>query len=160
MNKQLVFEFEEYNSISELNTDDAQLLQQAREATGTAYAPYSNFRVAAAALLENGKVLTATNQENASYPAGICAERALLATVGALFPGMPIITMAISYHNVNNGSSDQPVSPCGICRQTLMEYEGRTHKPIRIVLSGMEGKVYLVKEANMLLPLGFTSKDL
>lgn len=160
MNKQLIFEYEVYSGIQELASGDVLLLQKAREATVTAYAPYSNFRVAAAALMENGEILTATNQENASYPAGICAERSLLAYAGALYPGMPIKTMAISYHNMNNGSSDQPVSPCGICRQTLVEYEGRTHHPIRIILSGKEGEVYVIKEASMLLPLGFSSKDL
>lgn len=160
MNKQLVFEYEAYNGIEELQPGDALLLQRARDTTATAYAPYSKFHVAAAALLENGEIITGTNQENASYPAGICAERSLLAYAGAVFPGMPIKTMAISYHNLNNGKSDQPVSPCGICRQSLVEYEGRTHQSIRIILSGKEGEVFIIKEASMLLPLGFSSKNL
>jgi cytidine deaminase len=161
MNKQQYqFEFEEYTTSSELAPADAALLQQAREVTAHAYAPYSHFHVGAAALLANGKTVTGTNQENASYPAGICAERTLLSTVGSLFPNEPIETIAISYHNHNGGKDDHPVSPCGICRQSLLEYEGRTKHPIRIILSGREGKVYVIREAGMLLPLSFTSSDL
>lgn len=161
MNKQqFQFEFEEYTTSSELASADAALLQQAREATADAYAPYSHFHVGAAALLANGKTVTGTNQENASYPAGICAERTLLSTVGSLFPNEPIETIAISYHSHNGGKDDHPVSPCGICRQSLLEYEGRTKHPIRIILSGREGKVYVIREAGMLLPLSFTSSDL
>jgi cytidine deaminase len=151
------FEYEVYNSIDELNNNDKQLLQTARDFTNTAYAPYSNFY--AAAKLANGQVIKGTNQENASYPVGICAERALLGSLGALYPNEAIETMAITYHNVN-GKSNTPASPCGMCRQALREYEARTGKPIRLVLSGIAGKVYIIPEANMLLPLGFTGDDL
>lgn len=158
--QQYHFEFEVYNSINELPPADAQLLQQARDVTAEAYAPYSHFHVGAAALLANGKTVTGTNQENASYPAGICAERTLLSTVGALFPNEPIETIALSYHSHNGGKDDHPVSPCGICRQSLLEYQGRTNHPIRLILGGREGKVYVIGEAGMLLPLSFTSSDL
>ena len=157
--QQYNFEFEVYNSIKDLQEADQQLLQQARDITETAYAPYSNFFVGAAAQMENGKVITGTNQENASYPVTLCAERSLLATAATIFPKMIINTMAISYDN-NNGNSGHPISPCGMCRQSLLEYEGRLQHPIRLILGGLEGKVYIIPKASMLLPLSFTSDDM
>lgn len=153
------FEYEVCSSIDELNAADKALLQQARELTATAYAPYSNFQVAATAKLANGEIVKGTNQENASYPVGTCAERSLLGTVGALFPNEPIDTIAITYHNLN-GTSDTPASPCGMCRQAIREYETRTGQSIRLILAGMEGKIYIIPQAGMLLPLGFTGDDL
>lgn len=157
--QQYNFEFEVYDSINDLQEVDQQLLQQARDITETAYAPYSNFFVGAAAQMENGKVITGTNQENASYPVTLCAERSLLATAATIFPKIIINTMAISYHN-NNGNSGHPISPCGMCRQSLLEYEGRLQHPIRLILGGLEGKVYIIPKASMLLPLSFTSDDM
>lgn len=155
------FEFEVYNSIDELNKEDAALLQQARDIAENAYAPYSNFFVGAVAKLANGQIVSGTNQENASYPVTLCAERALLATAASLHPKVAIKTMAITYHNHNiNSDSSHPISPCGMCRQSLVEYEGRVHEPIRLILGGFEGKVYVVAKASSLLPLSFTSKDL
>jgi cytidine deaminase len=159
MTEQYSFEYEVYNSINDLQEQDRLLLQAAKDITSTAYAPYSNFHVAATARLLNGEIVKGTNQENASYPVGTCAERALLGSLGALFPNEPIETMAITYHNLN-GSSDTPASPCGMCRQALREYETRTHHSIRLILAGMEGKILIIPKAGMLLPLGFTSDDL
>jgi cytidine deaminase len=159
MTEQYSFEYEVYNSINDLQEQDRLLLQAAKDLTSTAYAPYSNFHVAATARLLNGEIVKGTNQENASYPVGTCAERALLGSLGALFPNEPIETMAITYHNLN-GSSDTPASPCGMCRQALREYETRTHHSIRLILAGMEGKIQIIPKAGMLLPLGFTSDDL
>jgi cytidine deaminase len=153
------FEYEVYNSVDELSEADRKLLQLAKDIISTAYAPYSNFHVAAAAKLSNGEIVKGTNQENASYPVATCAERTLLGALGALFPNEPIETMAITYDNIN-GSSNKPASPCGMCRQALMEYETRTHHPIRLILAGKEGKVFVIPQANMLLPLGFTGDDL
>src|SRR6185436_15755790 len=93
------FSFEVYDSIDELDVEDQQLLTEARNITGKAYAPYSNFHVGAAAKLGNGKIVTGTNQENASYPVGICAERVLLSTVSSLYPDVPVETMAVSYQS-------------------------------------------------------------
>ncbi|MCY7422270.1 MAG: cytidine deaminase [Chitinophagaceae bacterium] len=153
------FEFEVYDSIESLPEKDAWLLGQAREVTQHAYAPYSHFQVGAVARLDNGEIVTGSNQENASFPLGLCAERVLLATAASIYPKVPIETIAISYHN-DNGESDHPISPCGICRQSLLEYESRVNHPIRLVLGGMEGKVYVIDKAAMLLPLSFTSEDL
>jgi cytidine deaminase len=153
------FQYEVFNDISELSEDDAWLLTEAREVTEQAYAPYSNFHVGAVAILENGEVVAGTNQENASYPVGICAERVLLGSVATIHPDVPIKTIAISY-NSEEVKSDHPISPCGMCRQALLEYETRTKKPIRLIMSGQEGKVYIIKTASFLLPFAFTSNEL
>lgn len=148
-----------YESIDELDADDAELLQGAREITQNAYAPYSHFNVGAYARLVNGELLGGTNQENASYPAGMCAERTLLSTAGTLYPNVAIDTMAISYHNLN-GDSNTPASPCGICRQVIAEFQTRVGQPMRLILSGMEGKVQIIENAIQLLPLVFTAEDM
>ncbi len=153
------FNYEVYNDSSELSEQDAWLLAEARAITEQAYAPYSNFHVGAVAMLENGEVVAGTNQENASYPVGICAERVLLGTVANMYPNIPVKTVAISYSGTNI-KSDHPISPCGMCRQALLEYENRLHTPIRLILGGMEGKVYIIQSAGLLLPFGFSSKEL
>ena len=153
------FGFEVYNSSNDLPDGDRMLVDKAREITVKAYAPYSNFQVGAVAILANGETVAGTNQENASYPVGICAERVLLSSASMLQTNIAIDTIAISYHN-RNGQSNRPVSPCGMCRQSLVEYEERTGKPIRLILSGMEGKVFIVEKASQLLPLSFGSDDL
>lgn len=157
--KEFQFEYEVYDSINDLEEEDAWLLDEAREVTQQAYAPYSKFRVGAAAKLSNGEVVRGTNQENASYPAGICAERVLMSVASSLYPKAAIETMAISYDN-NNGESDQPITPCGICRQSLKEFEIRTNHQVRLILGGMHGKVYVIPNADYLLPLSFTAEDL
>ncbi|MGG9962377.1 cytidine deaminase [Ferruginibacter sp. SUN106] len=157
--EQYNFSFEVYNSIAELSPEDAKLVTEARKVTANAYAPYSHFNVGAVAQLKNGQTVTGTNQENAAYPVGICAERVLLSAAATLFPGIAIDTLAISYDN-KNGKSDHPISPCGICRQTLAEYEERVKQPIRLVLSGQEGKIYIIKKASQLLPLSFGGEDM
>ena len=156
MKQQYSFGFEIYDDISELNKEDAALMEEARKTTQKAYAPYSNFLVGAAALFNNGEKVYGTNQENASYPVGICAERVLLASASMLQTDEPIKTMAISYNNLSRvGGSDRPISPCGMCRQSLAEYEERTSQPMRLILSGMEGKVIVIESASQLLPFSF-----
>lgn len=155
----LAFEYESYASIDQLDKEDAWLLEEARKATKNAYAPYSNFHVGAVAKMANGQVVSGTNQENASYPVGICAERVLLGTIATLHPNIEIQSMAISYSS-ESVKSDHPISPCGMCRQALLEYETRLHKPIRLILGGMEGKVFIIKTASLLLPFAFTSSEL
>ena len=153
------FSYEVYDSVEELSESDRDLIQRARQTTAQAYAPYSNFLVGAVGILSNGELVYGTNQENASFPAGICAERVLLSAASSLYPGVPLDTIAISYDN-KNGESVKPVSPCGICRQSLLEFENRFHHSIRLILSGMIGKVFVIKNAGDLLPLSFTSGDL
>jgi len=158
-NESFGFGYEVYDSVDELSTEDKELVEEARWITEKAYAPYSEFRVGAVALLNSGEKVSGTNQENASFPVGLCAERSLLATAAALHANTPIRSMAISYHNMK-GESNNPVSPCGMCRQYLSEYEERMNQPIRLLLSGMRGKVIVIEKASMLLPLSFGSADL
>ena len=153
------FQYEVYDDISHLAEQDAWLLREAQKFTDQAYAPYSNFHVGAVAMLENGEVVAGTNQENVSYPVGICAERVLLGSVATIHPNVSIKSIAISY-NSKEVKSDHPISPCGMCRQALLEYETRLKKPIRLILGGMEGKVMVIKSANQLLPFAFTSDEL
>jgi cytidine deaminase len=156
---QLPLNFTAYNDFSELLVADAQLLEEARLATEMAYAPYSKFKVGTAARLSNGVILKGSNQENASFPAGICAERVLLSICASLYPKMAIIDMAISYQN-EIGKSDRPISPCGVCRQSLSEYQEICQHSIRLILGGKEGKIFIIEKASSLLPLAFTSADL
>ena len=153
------FQYEVYDSIDELSNEDAWLLNEAREVTQNAYAPYSNFHVGAVAKLSNGEIVAGTNQENASYPVGICAERVLLGSAATLYPGISIDTIAVSYEG-QEIKSDHPISPCGMCRQSLLEYETRVNTPIRLILAGQQGKVYVLKTARFLLPFAFTKEEM
>jgi len=157
IHRQIQIDFEEYESDSALNPDDRQLLEKAREATGHAYAPYSNFHVGAAARLSNGEIMTGSNQENASFPAGLCAERVLLSAVSSMYPQMDITAIAVSYDQPEE-RSNEPIAPCGVCRQSLQEYEFRNRQSIRLILSGMEGKVIIFSSASNLLPLAFSKE--
>lgn len=153
------FSYTIIENMQELAAADANLLQQARELTKIAYAPYSKFHVASVARLANGNIVKGTNQENASFPVGICAERSLLAAAGTLYPNEIIDTMVVTY-KPQDAKSDKPISPCGMCRQALLEYETRVQHPIRIILAGMEGPVYIINTAKNLLPFAFTDDDL
>lgn len=154
------FTFEVVAHSNLLSPEDNRLLAEARTFTENAYAPYSRFHVAAVARMENGDWIRATNQENASYPVGICAERVLLSILSTTHPGMAIDTIAISYHNHGEGKKHGPISPCGLCRQSLLEYEGRIGKNIRFILSGLEGEALIVFSAKDLLPFAFDSDNL
>ena len=160
MNKETYqFTYEVYNSINDLPEEDAWLLKEAREVTQHAYAPYSHFQVGAVAKMANGEIVAGSNQENASFPVGLCAERVLLASASSLYPKVPISIIAISY-NSEQIKSDHPVAPCGICRQSLQEFELRVNHPVRLILGGMEGKVFVIPKASTLLPLAFTGEEL
>lgn len=153
------FNYKVYEGIAELPEEQQWLLNEAREVTANAYAPYSNFQVGAVAKLANGQIVAGSNQENASFPVGLCAERVLLASASSLFPKVPIETIAVSYKSESQ-KSDHPISPCGICRQSLQEFESRVGHPVQLVLGGMEGPVYVIDSASRLLPLAFTSEEL
>lgn len=160
MTKTIGLTLEVYENDQQLSEADARLLAKAREVTSLAYAPYSTFYVGAAALLTNGEIVTGTNQENASFPAGICAEQVTLSAISSLYPkGEGIVTMAISYQG-DGIKSDHPISPCGVCRQALVEHEVRTKQNMRIILSGLEGEVYIIPDAHSLLPLAFSPDEL
>ena len=159
MIRKIQFQIEVVENEELLSEPDRGLVLEAKKSTEDAYAPYSGFKVAAVARLKNGALVSGTNQENASYPVGICAERVLLGSAATLYPGVGIDTMAISYDS-KEVKSDHPISPCGMCRQSLLEYETRTEKPIRLILAGQEGKIYIVKTIKFLLPFAFTSEEL
>jgi cytidine deaminase len=148
-----------FQDFTELDPSDALLLEAAREATVHAYAPYSEFRVGAAVRLINGQILSGSNQENASFPAGICAERVVLSAASASFPGTAIMSLALTYIN-KSSTSNRPISPCGICRQTLAEYEQRFNHPIRLILGGISGEIFILNRATDLLPFAFSKQEL
>jgi len=158
-NKTHQFTYELHENESCLSPADQALLQAAREHTAAAYAPYSAFKVAAVAQTTNGHIVKGTNQENASYPVGICAERVLLSALSTLHPTEAVATLAISYHNLH-GNSGKPASPCGMCRQALVEYEQRFNQPMRLILSGQQGEVMVIASAKDILPFGFTAEDM
>jgi cytidine deaminase len=153
------FNYRVYNSSDELPAAQQELLNKAKEITALAHAPYSKFQVGAVARLTNGEIVSGSNQENASFPVGLCAERVLLATVSSLYPKVPLETVAISYKSAQH-KSDHPIAPCGICRQSLQEFESRTGHPVQLVLGGLTGPVYVIDSVRRLLPLAFTSEEL
>ena len=158
--EEISFEYQVFDDTSSLTEADRSLLEKAKLATQTSYAPYSQFWVGAAALLANGATVSGSNQENASSPAGLCAERVVLAAAAASYPGIAINTIAISYDNKRTSLSDRPVAPCGICRQSLLETQLQQQAAIRLVLSGMEGKIIIINDIRYLLPLSFTAADM
>lgn len=153
--KHIPFEYAVYASIDDLPPADAALLRDALSATALSYAPYSNFHVGAAARMASGAIIRGANQENASYPVGICAERTLLSVAATLHPGEPIDTLAVTA-----AESPDPVRPCGLCRQSLYEFQTRTAHPLRLIMGGASGPVWVLEDARALLPLAFTSEDL
>lgn len=159
MYKKFEFEYESFKDSSALEAEDLVLLEAARKATENAFAPYSNFKVGAAAKLSTGQIITGSNQESASYPVGICAERTLLNSIGSQFPLDSVISIAVSYNPVGK-LSNEPLSPCGMCRQALLDYENRYQAPIRVILAGLEGEVIVFKTASNLLPFGFNGSVL
>lgn len=142
-----------YKNSSELNKEDQDLLRASKRASENAYAPYSEFKVGAAALMDNGDIVLGNNQENASFPAGICAERVALFSASAQNPGNHIVSIAISSSGRKTDKS--PAAPCGVCRQAIAEYEHRFKVPIRLILSNDSDEIIVVPKAGELLPLGF-----
>lgn len=141
--------------MDELSDVERELVEMAIEGTNRSYAPYSNFHVGAAILLENGVKFIGCNQENAAFPAGICAERAAIFAAGAQYPDQPIVMLAIAARNEKGELVDDPVSPCGTCRQVIIETETRFKHSVRILLCGKKC-VYVVDGIHQLMPLSFT----
>jgi cytidine deaminase len=139
---------------SELSASDAQLLEQAEKASKNAYAPYSQFYVGAALRLANGTIVLGTNQENAAYPSGLCAERVAIFSASTNHPNERIVSMAITVNTAKSFIVD-PLSPCGNCRQVIMEYQHKQRSPIRLILASQSDKVWIFEDAASLLPFGF-----
>lgn len=144
--------------LGELTENERHLIELAIKSTENSYVPYSHFRVGSAVLLANGKEITGCNQENAAFPVTICAERTALFTAGAQYPDTPIVMIAIAARN-NDGLLAEPVTPCGSCRQALVETEFRHKHKIRILLYGTR-HVYVIDGISNLLPLSFTDDQM
>jgi cytidine deaminase len=148
-----------YKSMEDLPKEDLELLKLAKKAVKSAYAPYSQFFVGAAILLENGKISIGNNQENAAYPSGLCAERVAIFHASAKYPNVPIKKIAVSVASKTQ-IINEPVSPCGGCRQVISEYEMKYESPISIIMSGETGKIYVSDSIENLLPIMFNKKHL
>ena len=144
--------------LDELSPQDQELVQAAIKATHNAYANYSRFYVGAALRLENGEMVIGANQENAAFPSGLCAERTAVFAAQANYPDSPIETLAIVGRNEKGILSD-PITPCGACRQVILEIEDRYKKPIKILLYGTQ-KIYCVRSVKDLLPLSFVDENM
>lgn len=155
----IIIHYQELEDEKELPGNLQELLHQAKAAIDDAYAPYSKFRVGAAVLLENGEIVKGSNQENASSPVGICAERVTLSAVSALHPNIPIVALAISA-KAQDHVLTEAVAPCGVCRQTIAEYEDRFKRKIEVVLQGETGKIIWLQSAKLLLPFSFGRNNL
>lgn len=151
--------FEELDSIKDLCVEERLLLEKANIARDTAYAPYSNFSVGAALLLENGEIFLGSNQENAAYPSGLCAERVAIFYAGASYPGIVVKTLIVTCSSKKT-EINKPLSPCGACRQAIAEYEIRQKKPIRIIMTGQKGPLLICEGIENLLPLLFNGEFL
>ena len=154
--KNIGFELAVYDTLDELPEQDRKLMETAIAAREDAYSPYSNFKVGAAVKMASGEVVIGNNQENASYPSGLCAERVAVFQAAAIYPGVPITTIAISAASMNY-EVDRPAAPCGNCRQSISEYEFRQDKPIRLLLMGAIGQIYACNAIADILPLGFNN---
>ncbi|WP_455170408.1 cytidine deaminase [Aegicerativicinus sediminis] len=146
--------FDVFENLEEVSSEIQNLMNNAIEARRKAYAPYSKFQVGVAILLENGEIITGSNQENASFPAGLCAERTAIHYAGAKYPDTKITTLAISAASQINNTIT-PVPPCGACRQAIAEYEVKQSSPIEIYFMGSTGKVVRSESLENLLPLMF-----
>ena len=141
--------------MDELPSDEQYLVQKAIESTNNSYAKYSHFHVGAAVQLDNGEVLPGCNQENAAFPAGICAERAAIFAAGAQHPNAAVEKIAIAAREPQGDLTAEPVSPCGTCRQVMIETETRFEKPLRILLYG-RNRIFVMDGIKNLMPLSFT----
>lgn len=145
-------------SYNELTEEQKKVVDSAKDACTRAYAPYSCFSVGAAALLANGEIIKGSNQENAAYPSGICAERTTLFYAGANYPETPVYKLAIAAMK-DGAYVAEPTAPCGACRQVILETENRYSSSIEILLYGEE-KIYIVSSIKELLPLSFGKENL
>lgn len=150
----ITMSFQAFDSTDELPEDVSDLMKKAVKARKNAYAPYSHFRVGVAIALDNGKIVIGSNQENAAYPSGLCAERVAVFHSGATYPDAKILKMAISAASDINPTT-APIPPCGACRQSIAEYEIRQDSPIEIYFMGESGQVFKSESLKNLLPFTF-----
>lgn len=158
MKKVLNFEYEEVSAETDLPAEITSLIPHAQKAMESAYAPYSGFKVGCALLLDNGSIVLGSNQENAAYPAGLCAERVALSSAKVNYPGAAIKCVVICAET-NNKLIELPISPCGGCRQVFVEVANRQSSSIKLVMYGTK-KVYVLDDVTSLMPLSFTKNNL
>ena len=157
--KNINITYTEYKSVEELIPEDRELVSAAIEAMSGAYAPYSHFHVGAAVRLSNGQIVRGANQENAAFPSGLCAERTAMFYANAHHPDIAPTAIAIAARGTDGGFTPQPVSPCGVCRQVLVETQQRYGRPLRVLLVGNK-EIYLFDSISDLLPFQFDEGSL
>jgi cytidine deaminase len=150
---------QQYTSATELFLEDQQLLNDAKAAVNTSYAPYSRFHVGCALILENGVIIKGSNQENIAYPSGLCAERVAIFHAGASYPDVPVRTMAITV-KAEGYVVDKPITSCGACLQSMSEFELKFNKPMRIILQGETGNIWVADSLRTFMPFMFWVDEL
>lgn len=154
-NKEIKITYSEYSSIDELPAQDRLVAEAAINATASSYAPYSGFNVGAAVMLEDGEIITGSNQENAAYPSGLCAERTAMFYAGAHRPDKAMVKIAIA-GGQNGVLCSDPATPCGACRQVMAQYQARGGRPMEVILVGGE-RIWKFSKVDDILPLIFDS---
>ena len=157
--EQFICPYEVYDSMEELPIQDAELMRKAHEAARHAYAPYSKFNVGAAVRMSNGAVVLGNNIENAAYPSGLCAERVAMFGAMAQYPGVAIEALAITAWSAMN-AINEPVAPCGACRQVMVEVEQMSKRPLRVLCQGDTGSIMVFDGVETLMPFIFLDKFL
>lgn len=157
--EQFVCPYTVYGNLEELDPLDAELMRRAHEATCNSHSPYSRFRVGAAVRLANGVVVTGSNVENAAYPSGLCAERVAMFSAMAHYPGVPLEALAITAHSESK-LIEEPVAPCGGCRQVMVEAEQQSKQPLRVLCQGETGPIMVFDGIESLMPFIFLDKFL
>ena len=159
MQKELKINFEAIEGYDQLDDTEKLLFNKAKEIRNIAYAPYSNFTVGCAILLENGEIVTGSNQENAAYPSGLCAERTAIFYTGANFPNVRITKLFV-IGAPREALSSVPIPPCGACRQSILEYEAKQQDVIEVYFASLDGVIYKTKSVRDLLPFSFDASYL
>ena len=157
--QEISLRYHEVENIRDLPDDEQKLVKAAREMTKKAYAPYSSFHVGAAILLQNGEIVRGSNQENGAYPSGLCAERVAAFAASSMFPRIAMKKIAVSASSPEF-PLEGPVSPCGACRQVLLEYEASQQVPMKILLSKEDGKIIIIDKISDMLPFSFIGSEL
>jgi len=157
--KKLNISYEEYGKDEKLLDADGNLVAEAVKALSGSYAPYSEFHVGAALLLANGKIVRGSNQENAAYPSGLCAERVALFHASSEYPEQTVVSLAITGKS-DNFITTNPITPCGSCRQVIAETEKKQGSEIRIIMKGEKGVARIVEGIDSLLPMVFHEEKL
>ncbi|WP_027375777.1 cytidine deaminase [Kaistella palustris] len=159
MENTLTITFDAIESYDHLDATEKKLFDTAKNIREIAYAPYSNFTVGCAVLLENGEIISGSNQENAAYPSGLCAERTAIFWIGANFPDVKIKKLFV-IGAPREALSSVPIPPCGACRQSILEYESKQQDEIEVYFASLDGAIYKTKSIRDLLPFSFDASYL